>query len=229
MRWRLTSVAVLAVVAAGCGGSSSNSTRWTAAHARAFADAVILKPSDVPGFAASPPSETAADRQNVAQLAACAGAANPAQRIVDIHSDNFSRGSGLQLQRVGSSVDVFPSASLVRLDYVKFTATSARHCVAAYAAKALAQAPSSSVTFGTPAVQALTLSAGTSTNSFAYRFTIPVTAGSQTFSFYVDLLFHGAGPAEVSFTDFGIGTPFPTSDQQRLFSLLINRAAAHLH
>ena len=228
MRRRLIGAVVLAVVAAGCGGSSSSSGHWTVARARAFADAVILKPADVPGYTASPYSQTAADRQNVAQLATCAGAVNPARRIVDIHSDSFSRGSGLQIQKVGSSVDVLPSAILAQEDSTKFAASSARPCITAYATKALAQAPSSSVKFGTPAVQALTLPADTRANSFGYRFAIPVTAGSQTFKFYVDLLFHSAGPAEVAFTDFGIGTPFPASDQQRLFSLLISRATAHL-
>jgi hypothetical protein len=220
---------VTAAVAAGCGSSGGNSGRWTAARSRAFADAVILKPSDVPGFTASPDSVTAAQRQAVAQLATCASAVDPGRRIVDIHSDDFGRGSGLQTVKVGSSVDVLPSVSLAQQDVVRLEAPRARHCVAAYATSALAQAPSSSVTFGTASVAPLTPPAGTSADSFGYRFVIPVAAGSATFRFYVDLLVHRAGPAEVAFTDLAIGTPFPASDQRRLFSRIVGRAAAQPH
>jgi hypothetical protein len=187
---------------------------------------VILKATDVPGFTGSPHRESAAARQVVTQLAHCAGAVDPGRRIVDIHSDDFRRGSGVQIQQVGSSVDVLPSASLAQQDFARFAASSARHCVAQYATNALA---TSSLRFGTPSVQALTPPAGTSASGFGYRFVIPATVGASRFTFYVDLLFHRAGPAEVSFTDLGIGTPFPASDQQRLFSLMVSRAAAHLH
>jgi hypothetical protein len=188
-----------------------------------------LTSADVPGFTASPHHQTAADRQNIARLASCAGAIDPGRRIVDVHSDDFSRGAGLQAQQVGSSVDVLPSTSLAERDATKFTTPSARACVSAYAARALAQSPgASSVKFGSPSVSTLAPPAGTSTNSFGYRFAIPLTAAGAKAQVYVDLLFHRAGPAEVAFTDSGIGSPFPARDQQRLFSLLVTRADAHV-
>jgi len=94
-----------------------------------------------------------------------------------VYSDDFSRGSGLQGQQVGSSVDVLPSASLAEQDFVKFTAASARTCVGAYVARALAQSPgSSSVKFGTVSILTLAPPPGSSANSFGYRFVIPVSA-----------------------------------------------------
>lgn len=222
---------IVAAGAAGCGGSSSStssSAPWTPARANAFAAAVNLTAADVPGFTPSPQRETAADRQNVAQLASCARAVDPSRRIVDVHSDDFSRGSGLQVEQVNSSVDVLPSATLAQQDFTKFTAASARGCIATYAAHALAAATtSSSVKFGTPSIRALTPPGGTGTNSFGYRFVIPLRAAGATINVYIDLLFHGAGPAEVAFNDSAIGTPFPPADQQRLFSLLVTRADAH--
>src|SRR5579864_3062811 len=107
--------AILAVGASACGSSSTSTSAsrpWTHARAQAFAAEVILNPADVPGFAAAPHQATAADRQNLAQLASCAGAVDPNRRIVDVYSEDFSRGSGLQLQQAGSSVDVLPSAAL---------------------------------------------------------------------------------------------------------------------
>jgi hypothetical protein len=222
---------VLALGVAACGSSSrsrSASAQWTQARAQAFAAAVILNPADLPGFNAAPRQDTAADRQNVAQLASCAGAIDPSRRIVDVHSDDFSRGSGLQIQQAGSSVDVLPSASLAEQDFAKFTAASARMCVGGYLARALSRSPSSSpVKFGTPSILRLAPPPGTSANSFGYRFVIPATATGVTFRVYADLLFHRAGPAEVAFNGAGIGTPFPARDEQRLFSLLITRADAH--
>jgi hypothetical protein len=224
---------IVAAGAAGCGGSSSStssSAPWTRARANAFAAAVNLTAADVPGFTPSPQRETAADRQNVAQLASCAGAVDPSRRIVDVRSDDFSRGSGLQVQQVNSSVDVLPSATLAKQDFTRFTAASARGCIATYAAHALATATattSSSVKFGTPSIRALTPLGGTGTNSFGYRFVIPLRAAGATINVYIDLLFHRAGPAEVAFNDSAIGTPFPPADQQRLFSLLVTRADAH--
>jgi hypothetical protein len=222
----------VAAGAAGCGGSSSStssSAPWTPARANAFAAAVNLTAADLPRFTPSPQRETAADRQNVAQLASCAGAVDPSRRIVDVHSDDFSRGSGLKVQQVNSSVDVLPSATLAQQDFTKFTLASARGCIATYVAHALAATTttSSSVKFGTPSIRALTPPAGTGTNSFGYRFVIPLRAAGATINVYIDLLIHRAGPAEVAFNDSAIGTPFPPADQQRLFSLLVTRADAH--
>lgn len=223
--------AVLAGGATACGGSSTSTTAsapWTHARAQAFAAHVILNRADVPGFTATPHQATAADSHNVAQLASCAGAVDPSRRIVDVHSDDFTRGSGLQLQQVGSSVDVLPSASLAGQDFAKFTAVSARTCVSAYLARALAQSSSSSpVKFGTPSIVRLALPPGTSANSFGYRFVLPATASDVTFRVYADLLFHRSGPAETAFNAAGIGAPFPANDEGRLFSLLVTRADAH--
>lgn len=190
---------------------------------------MILTSADVPGFTPRPHENTAADRQNVAQLASCARAVDPSRRIVDVHSDDFSRGSDLQVQTVGSSVDVLPSARVAQQDFARFTAPSARACVAAYVARALAQsATSSSVRFGTPSILTLVPPPGTERNSFGYRFVIPVSAARVKIKFYTDLLFHRAGPAEVAFDDVGIGAPFPARDQQRLFALLVSRADARV-
>jgi hypothetical protein len=187
-----------------------------------------LKPADLPGFTATPHQDTAADRQNVAQLASCAGAVDPSRQIVNVHSDDFSRGSGLQLQQAGSSVDVLPSASLAEQDFMKFEAASARSCVSAYVARALAQsAGSSPVKFGTPSILRLAPPPGASANSFGYRFVIPASAAGVSVRVYADLLFHRVGPAEVAFNGAGVGTPFSASDEQRLFSLLVSRADAH--
>lgn len=226
-----SALALVVAAAAGCGSSSSRTstnTPWTSSHSRAFAAAVNLTAADVPGFSASPDRNTAADRRNVAQLASCAGAVDPARRIVDVHSDDFSRGAGLQEQQVGSSVDVLPSATLARQDFMKFTAAGARMCIAAYTARALARAQTSaSVKFGNPSTLTLAPPPGTSANSFGYRFVIPIAAAGATIKVYVDLLFHRAGPAEIAFNDFAIGRPFPARDQQRLFSLLVTRADRH--
>jgi hypothetical protein len=221
---------IVAAGAVACGSSSSSTSAtapWTAGRARAFAAAVILTPTDVPGFTGGAHENTAADRQNLAQLARCAGAVDPSRRVVDVHSPDFSRGSGLQVQTVGSSVDVLPSASLAQQDFMEFTAASARPCVGAYVGRGLARsAGSSSVRFGTASILSLAPPAGTGRNSFGYRFVIPLSAAGVKIKLYTDLLFHRAGPAEVAFDDVGIGTPFPASDQQRLFALLVARADA---
>jgi hypothetical protein len=144
-----------------------------------------------------------------------------------VHSDDFTRGSGLQVQGVGSSVDVLPSAALAQQDEAKFTVSSARACVASYAARALAQSQQSSgVRFGKPSILTLPLPPGTGPG-FAYRFVVRLSAGPVTSKIYVDLLFHRSGPAEVAFNDFAIGMPFAAADQQRLFSLLATRAEAY--
>lgn len=227
----LALAAVLVAGAVGCGSGSSGTSAnapWTRARARTFAAAVILTPADVPGFTASPHHGTAADEQNVAQLASCAGAIAPSRRIVDVHSDDFSRGSGAQVQQAGSSVDVLPSTSLAQQDFTKFTAPSARSCVGGYVARALAQSASSTpLKFGTPSIQTLKPPDGTTSNSFGYRFVIPITASGVTIPVSADLLFHRAGPAEIAFQGVGIGAPFPARDEQRLFSLLVTRADAH--
>jgi hypothetical protein len=222
---------LVAAGGAGCGSSSSGphaSAPWTLARAQAFAARVNLTPADAPGFSQATHQVTAADRQNVAELARCAGAVDPSRRIIDAHSENFARGSDLQTQEVASSVDVLPSAGLAMQDFAKLTAASARTCIGTYVAHSLARsATSSHVKFGTASVSALTPPPGSGANSFGFRFAIPLSAGTTKVTFYTDLLFHRAGPAEVAFTDLGIGSPYPAADEQRLFALLVSRADSH--
>jgi hypothetical protein len=218
---------LVAIGATACGSSSNGSARWTRTHALTYAAKVNLRPADVPGFSQATHQETAADRQNVAELARCAGAVDPSLRIAHVPGESFARGSGIQTEQVGSTVDVYPSASQTRQDFAKFGATSARTCVSAYVARSLAGSSTNpNVKFGTADVSTLAPPAGTAAGSFGYRLVVPLTASGTSVTFYFDLLFHRSGPAEVSFQSLGVGSPFPAAAEQHLFKLLVTRADA---
>jgi hypothetical protein len=162
----------------------------TKSQAKALARSINLKPSDMPGYEASPPDkQTAADRADDAQLARCAGTAGRSKEIAAVSSDTFVKEDDPAFQIVGSSVRVVRSASVVRKDLKAWRTQRARNCLRAQILEAAsADAPITGVDATTlhPGVQGV----------IAYRFTTHLTAGDPRDPLISDFFLFGRRNAE---------------------------------
>ena len=226
-------VVATAALAAGCGNNGHTVARstaarpLTAAQAVAIADAISLTPADLPGYTATPNHTLNAGLRADAQLAACVGGIDPSQAIADVPSDDFVRGSGLQMEQLQSVVSVWPSASLTARNLAADTNAKAPSCLAQSLLREIVASSPSLLKDGTPSVTRIATPAGAQGGSYGYRIALAVTATGETFHIYQDVLAFRSGAFEIALSDTRIGQPVQSGVETRLYSLLVSRANAH--
>jgi hypothetical protein len=212
-----------AIALAGCGGGSSHtSPPPTAAQAQSIAARVNLQPADLPGFAASPPTRTAASRRQELASAACEGLTDPGLRLADQSSQEFSRTpSPTENLLVSSIVVVLPSASQVAHDITALTSARGRACVARNVTSEI-RSSNPTIHFGTITSTPIATPSG----AFDYRIMIPAQVAGLTIRFYVDALGFASGRLEVALLLLRTGQPYDAAETKRLYGLLTARANA---
>jgi hypothetical protein len=199
--------------------------------ARAFARAVNLRATDVPGFAVSHAQEHhregANEKRLSRELRECAGRQRESRDLLEAGSGEFERKAGLASQEVSSQVAVQQSAARAAEDLATFRGGRARSCLSRYFAKLLSglsahgtRVSKVSTRYGSPPAP------GT-TGAFGLRVTATLSFRSVQIPFYLDYLVFVDGAAEVSLRSEGTPVPFPARAEERLFSLLVERAKAH--
>jgi len=226
---------VAAVLIAGCGsGSDVPSLKMsgpiTKAEATAYAHAVNLAVADVPEMTStSLEEEKQADASSVHE-ALCAGAANPHLKVIDVESPEFHLGESDEF--IASSVEVMPTASLAAKDLAAVRRTPTLACArnlfaqsfAQEAAKELGLHQGAHVNLGRITASLLPDSLPTAV-SFGVRHVVPILSPYRA-RFYIDSYTAVVGPAEIVLSATGVNHPFPQATEQRLLSLLYNRAKA---
>lgn len=233
-RWVLTGILAVGLPLAGCSSSRSNPpvarhtlVAITPAVASAAAAAINLTAADVPGFTSSPPSpKTTKDRLASTALAACYGGVDPATNVADLHSDDFSRGGGLALQRIATSVSFVRTLAEAHQDLAAASGPSASGCLRNYLDQAVTAGAGTTITLVSSAISALPTKAPGTDGAFGYRLTVHATSSGLSFAFYLDLLACLKGRTEVSLMTLGINSPFPPADRDRLWQAVVSRAAS---
>jgi len=132
VRWRLLTLAVLALVAGGVAAAlaaSSGSAPISKTTARAFIRAVTLQAGDLPGFeqfggeAGSPPGATEKQESGLR----CGHQGKPRGRAVDADGSLLADHSE---EGVGSLVVVMPSEALAKAEIATLASRSGRRCLA---------------------------------------------------------------------------------------------------
>jgi hypothetical protein len=201
------------------------------ARALAFATAVNLRASDVPGFNATAKSQrqtTPAEERLVRELAACAGGLGGALGGGEQASPQFKRKVNVLQVSVSSNVSFLPSAANAGAQLKVLRSPHTRECLATYLRRLLAQQRYGSgarvshvaVAQGTPPA------AGTS-GGFGWRLTAIFTVKHLNVPFYLDILGFLDRRAEVSLVSSGEALPFPAAIEERLFELLLARSRTH--
>jgi hypothetical protein len=227
---------------ASCGGTSSTarstattrratapaSEAPTRSTALAFAHAVNLSATDVPGFTASATHEheTKVEKRLQRKLLGCLGGGRSEPTLASVSSPSFKREAGIVQQGLSSSVSVTRTSAGSRRELAELRSNHTRACLQSY----LDQLFKGPAFHGAP-VDHVSISRGVppsfgTTGSFAWRITVGFTVHSIRIPFYLDVLGFVYGPSQVMLLSSGLPVPFPAKAEEHLFSVLAARARA---
>jgi hypothetical protein len=248
----ISTLAVSAVLLAGCGGSghttakpntASAATKATPAtsvpavpvaraeeaKARAFAVAVNLRAGDLPGFHRSSAHEhaSAAEKRLEPELAKCVGAAGGKREATEMSSKTYERGESIITQSVSSQVTVAHTTALAARELAAIRGGHLRSCLAHYLSQLLASTNLHGAKVGPVSTKQGSPPAPGTDGSFGLRFIETVTLHGLHIPFYVDILGFVKGRAEVSLFTFAVLRELPAALEEQLFSLLLERAKTH--
>lgn len=216
------------------GGARTQRSRRSAsaarARARAFASAVNLRAQDVPGFGVSSEKRkptSAAEALLERELHRCLGASTSASALAEASSPELTRKGELTRASVSSAVTVQASAAAATRALAAYRSGRLRACLSHYFQELLAQDRPHGARVGAVRVQHGTPPAQGTSGGFALRFSATVTVDHLPVPFYVDVLGFVDRAATVSLLSTSIPAPFPPRIEERLFSLLLERARAH--
>jgi hypothetical protein len=206
------------------GGSTS-----AKAQALAFARAVNLRPSDVPGYEAAPREKegsSTAEKHATHELQKCVGSSAEQQPVVELGSLRFERKASIAQVSVESSVTVERSVAIATKELEAIHNPRTRSCFTNYF-KGLFSAPTyKGATIGPVKLESGTPPASGTSGSFGWRLRTSLTVHSVPIPIELDILGFVEGPSEVTLTSFGLAVPFPAPTEQQLFLLLLSRAKA---
>ncbi len=249
-------LAVSAVLVAGCGGANHTAARTSTASAalkatpgkatpgpaapggattaevakaRAFAAAVNLRASDVPGFHASREHQHqgAAEKRLEPELLKCVGGAGAKGAATEMGSKTYERGASVITQSVSSQVSVARTAASAARELAAIRDRHLQSCLSRYFSQLLTSQSLNGAKIGPVSTKQGSPPAPGADGSFGLRFVETLTLHNLRIPFYVDILGFVKGRAEVSLFTFGVPRQFPAALEERLFSLLLERAKAH--
>ena len=199
------------------------------ARARAFASAVNLRASDVPGFRRAPKSEqhTAGEQRIERELLSCVGSAGAGRGLAASGSGTFQRQASIVSQSLSSEVSVARTPALAARALATFRSGVLRRCLSHYVSGLL-----DSQRYHGAKISPVTTKQGSppavgTAGSFGLRFTATLTLHSVPIPLYIDILGFVEGSAEVSLFATGLPEPVPAKIEEQLFSLLLARAKSH--
>ena len=196
----------------------------------AFAGAVNLRLSDVPGFvvsSASASSHTPGEQRLQEQLDTCAGSLHGALGGNGEHgSPQFHRRGDPLQEGVSSAVSFLEASAAVPATLAVLRSTHTRTCLTTYLRGLLA-----GQRFGGANVSRVSLQAGSppatgTAGGFGWRVTAVFALKGLHVPFYLDILGFVYRRAVVTLLSSAVVVPFPASAEEHLFELLVTRARA---
>jgi hypothetical protein len=200
-----------------------------AAQARAYAQAVNLTAADVPGFAVSAKHrehETPGERRLEGQMLRCTGGVGFNHGLAEASSQEFERKGGAVAQSVSSSVTVLATSAIAAKELTAIRSGHVRTCLAHYLGLLFSGQRYEGFTVGPVSIESGTPPALGTAGGFGWRVSTTIVGHGIAIPFYMDILGFVNGPAEVALLAYGFPRPFPAVIEQRLFSLLAERAKA---
>ncbi len=207
-------------------GAASSLARVTA---RAFARAVNLRASDVPGFRRSSTHEqhAAGERRAEQELLRCVGSVGASRGLVESGSGDFQHQASILSLSVSSEVSVAQTPALAEKELAAFRSGSLPKCLSRYFSKLLSGQRYQGASVSPISTKQGSPPAPGTTGSFGLRFTATVTLHRIPIPLYIDVLGFVKGSAEVSLFATGLPEPVPAKLEEHLFSLLLARANTH--
>ncbi len=193
----------------------------------AVAQAINLRPADLPGFHAEPTEKSSSHEGGRfgRKMQQCEGGATQTSPVAEVSSLSFKRSASIAEQSVSSSVAVARTATIAAKELGLLDSAHTRSCLSEAIHLLLptnrgASIGPVSIAHGTPP------SSGTA-GSYGLRVSSSITVRSVRIPFYMDILGFVYKSTEVTLVSFGLPEPFPAATEQQLYTLLLQRAKAH--
>jgi hypothetical protein len=241
------SLALVAVggVLVGCGANNapaasatqSVSAPITKAQARAYARAVNLRATDLPGMNASKPEHegNAPTRLELA-LARCDGELNPQLRVLNRVSPTFTASTEDEdegeHEEIHSAVEILPTETIAAKHNADQISPRGLDCIRRYIPAAFAKSNTRRLHYGPVTVRHLPNPLPDVAGSFAVEITtsvigVPSQIAATPPHVYLDILGFLSGASEINLTATGFPEPVPEEAEQRLISVLYARTQAN--
>jgi hypothetical protein len=161
-----------------------------------------------------------------AEFAKCTGHPNNENQVAGIHSPDFAAQASGETVTVQSSVSVFSSPAAAARDFAIVRTAAGKACVTRMLKRSLGKLNSRRLRIGRPAFTWATSHIPGTQGSFAISIVLPLhlTGHRLTVPAYMDILAFASGPTEVALETFGLPRPVPTATEERLLTLLLQRA-----
>jgi hypothetical protein len=221
------------------GAPASAERLRTKGEAIAFARAVNLRATDVPGFKVSSEHEneheTAAEKRLEREMLRCVGAPSTkdglAEELAEVKSPDLKlEHDGLAVS-VRSSISVARTSAAVARELATIRSAHARTCVSHYLDLLFKGKAFHGAHIGAFSIASGIPPAPGTTGGFGWRISATFSAMVNThriaIPIYLDILGFVYGQAQVSLMSTSVVEPFPAAAEQRLYSLLLGRAKAH--
>jgi hypothetical protein len=200
-------------------------------RALAFARAVNLTASDVPGFApgARENKSSANEKRLEHQMMQCTGLSGngSGKAVLEAGSPDFRLKHQIVDLSVNSEVSVQSSAAQAQQGLAAIRSPHTRGCFSRYLTQLFDGEQVKGAKAGPVTVQSGTPPAPGTSGGFGLRVTATFVVHRIKVPVYLDFLGFVDGASEVTLTSSGLLQPFPASIQQHLFALLLTRAKAH--
>jgi hypothetical protein len=196
----------------------------TAARAAAFAHAVQLTTSDVPGAHEAPASKTPSARER--EAAQCGGHAAPT--IGSGHSRELQRGQGLERETISSSVEILRDAHSVEKNLSGSKSTGGLRCYERVLARSLQSEADPNIKLLGVSVAPLQVSVAGAGRAQGLRILarVGVPGAGAVVRLFVDAVTLPYGPAEIDLFGTSFVQPVAERTEQELLTLLHQRALA---
>jgi hypothetical protein len=233
--------AAIAGLLSGCGGSgssaagvtSSTSRAITRAQAQGYAQAVNLRPADMPGFATiGREAEAPAPGPSAREYSRCRGGINPSRRVAGISSAEFSAGAAFYSKIMKSTVEVWATPALVTFNSTTAHSPRGRACLVRYlhaAHQQINRARKGRMQIGPFKLSIVPNPLPGVSHSFltAINETRLLRSGAVRAHVYRDIFGFISGAAEIELEAVGFGHPVPTPTEEKALLLLLGRARAN--
>jgi hypothetical protein len=189
---------------------------------------VNLRPQDVPGFRASHEREqkTPAEKKLDAKLQRCTGGPSPKLQLLEANSAEYEKESDAGAEGVQSDVTIGRTRGAAAQDIAAIRSARGQRCLSRYIKGLVTGKKYEGATVGHVSISVGTPPAAATGGSVALRVRATMDLRGVRAPFYMDFLAFVSGPAEVALFTFSVPQPFAARTEERLYSLLVERAQA---
>jgi len=199
------------------------------ARAIAFARAVNLSASDIPGASIAPRRATASDARERREYRACERSVDQGHHLVDDSSRELKRGQELETEEISSGVTVLADERALAREFSELGRAALRECLARALTRNFSEKAVRDAHWGRVTITRLPVDAPGASATIGLRILVMLNFPFSEVSvpIYVDVLGFAMGPAEVALSATSVTQPVPAATERELLALLLARARAH--